>query len=249
MLKKLANLVVVVLGVAAGLWLAQPVSAVQEGEYTVQAGDTLAGVAERLGVSKDDLVSWNAERYPAIADGRMLLGWELRYRTGGETSRWEQVWGRVSESAAGRWVAEWPLAKWLGMKGEQLSLAAHGETERALARGDAAMVADCLVRELYGEYQLYVDPDLMRLAQQRVEGSPEPLCDGCVELRFNDALCEVFTNEHLPDNGWIRLYRKPSIDVVRQACQAGSFGSVGVGVLRAAPNGGAGYNAVVILGP
>jgi len=88
---KILNAVVIVGGVLLGWWLVQPVSAAQEQVYMVQAGDTLAAVAARLGVSEDTLITQNAERYPKIADGRLWVGWELTYTAGDHRPRWQKV--------------------------------------------------------------------------------------------------------------------------------------------------------------
>src|SRR6266566_4583181 len=47
--------------------------------YTVLAGDTLASIARRFATSVEQLLAWNAARYPSLASepGTLLVGWEL----------------------------------------------------------------------------------------------------------------------------------------------------------------------------
>lgn len=49
-------------------------------EYTVRPGDTLAAIARAYGTSLDQLVAWNAERYPSLATDPEVIesGWVLR---------------------------------------------------------------------------------------------------------------------------------------------------------------------------
>ena len=56
-----------------------PTAASLAGRYVVQPGDSLFSIARTFAVSVDQLVAWNADRYPSLlADpGRFEAGWEL----------------------------------------------------------------------------------------------------------------------------------------------------------------------------
>lgn len=56
-----------------------PTAASPAGRYVVQPGDTLSAVGRTFAVSVDQLVAWNADRYPSLlADpARLEAGWEL----------------------------------------------------------------------------------------------------------------------------------------------------------------------------
>jgi uncharacterized protein YkwD len=49
-------------------------------EYTIQPGDTLAGIATRFHVTVQELVAFNKDRYPTLATnpGLVRVGWQLR---------------------------------------------------------------------------------------------------------------------------------------------------------------------------
>ncbi len=52
--------------------------------YTVRSGDTLGGIASRMGVTVEQLQNANKGRYPNITDPRKLgAGWQLQVPTGG----------------------------------------------------------------------------------------------------------------------------------------------------------------------
>ncbi|MCB9521334.1 MAG: LysM peptidoglycan-binding domain-containing protein, partial [Myxococcales bacterium] len=58
-------------------------SAAGSSTYVVQSGDTLGGIAARVGASVEDLVSWNRGLDP----DRIRVGQELSVRSGGRVTR------------------------------------------------------------------------------------------------------------------------------------------------------------------
>ena len=77
-MKKLL-VIILVIGMVAVLFTRGNAKA-SPGEYVVQPGDTLAEIAVRYGVTVDDLVALNRDRYPGLAVRPDLIevGWHLR---------------------------------------------------------------------------------------------------------------------------------------------------------------------------
>lgn len=55
-----------------------PGTKAEEKTYIVQKGDSLIMIAKNLGVTKNDLVKWNVNRYPDIQN-HLRAGWILNY--------------------------------------------------------------------------------------------------------------------------------------------------------------------------
>ncbi len=71
--------ILLVIGIVAVFFIGRGVRA-KSREYIVQPGDTLAEIAARYGVTVDDLVALNRDRYPSLVErpDRIEVGWRLR---------------------------------------------------------------------------------------------------------------------------------------------------------------------------
>ena len=72
------------------------------GEYVVRPGDTLAEIAARYGVTVDDLVALNRDRYPSLVErpDRIEVGWRLRVPGRGERGALAEVREKAERAAA-----------------------------------------------------------------------------------------------------------------------------------------------------
>ena len=92
---------VLVIGIVVVLFARGNVKA-SPGEYVVQPGDTLAEIAARYGVTVDDLVALNRDRYPSLVErpDRIEVGWRLRVPVKGEKRVLAEARERAEQVAA-----------------------------------------------------------------------------------------------------------------------------------------------------
>src|SRR3989304_1609792 len=80
---------------------------VEERVLQVQPGDSLSRIAAELAVSEQDLIAWNQEAYPLIAERRVQIGWVLEYPLGAELPRWRVLVAPLLETKTGQQLAAW----------------------------------------------------------------------------------------------------------------------------------------------
>src|SRR3972149_2567349 len=183
-LRQLFRWLAALLGLALGVWLSMPVGAVEERVLQVQPGDSLSRIAAELAVSEQDLIAWNQEAYPLIAERRVQIGWVLEYHLGDELPRWRVLVAPLLETKTGQQLAAWI----------QYSTESFGDPEKSSDRLETRYILGWInyYRREAGLPELYRDFDLDRLAEARAEIytgvrdkplNDYPLCEVCVEIR------------------------------------------------------------------